>query len=151
MQAVATAAHLRWFHSDLARSYGVGINNSEATQMTSAFARTFEEYVDWMALNAPHATVLDWWYRLDQALHEYAPAFQMPEPSRYRARFEELVGASDRLGPERARSVRRLRRLRNRVAHGGIYLSSEEARVFANEALALIGVVGRQLAFSAAA
>lgn len=119
--------------------------------MTPAFARTFDEYVEWMALNAPHATVLDWWCRLDRALQEYAVAFQMPEPSRYRARFEELVGASDRLGPEWARSVRRLRSLRNRVAHHGIYLSSQEATVFANEALALIGVVGRQLAFSGAA
>ncbi len=119
--------------------------------MTPAFARTFEEYVNWIALNAPHATVLDWWCRLDRALHEYAAAFRMPEPNRYRARFEELVGASDRLGPKRARSIRRLRSLRNRVAHGSIYLSFEEARVFANEALALIGVVGRQLAFSGAA
>jgi hypothetical protein len=118
--------------------------------MTPAFARTFEEFVDWMALNAPRASVLDWWCRLDQALHEYAAAFRMPEPSRCRTRFEELVGSSDRLGPERARSVRQLRRLRNRVAHGGIYLSPEEARVFANEALALIGVIGRQLAFPGA-
>jgi hypothetical protein len=115
--------------------------------MTPAFARTFAEYVDWMALNAPHGTVLDWWRRLDQALQEYAAGFQMPEPSTHRARFEELVGASDRLGLERARAVRRLRRLRNRVAHGGIYLSSEEARLCANEALALIGVVGRQIVF----
>lgn len=119
--------------------------------MTPSYARTFDEYLDWMAVNAPQATVLDWWCRLDRALHEYAAAFRMPEPSRYRAHFEELVGASDRLGTELACSIRQLRGLRNDVAHGGIYLSSEEARVFANEALALIGVVGRQLAFSAAA
>ncbi len=119
--------------------------------MSPRLARTFQKYVDWMALNAPDTAVLDWWCRLDRALHEYAATFQMPEPSRYRARFEELVAASDRLGPKCARSIRRLRSVRNRVAHRGIDLSSEEARVFANEALAIIGVVGRLLPFSPAA
>lgn len=75
----------------------------------------------------------------------------MAEPSRYRARFDELVAASDKLGAECAASIRRLRRVRNRVAHDGISVSPEEARVFAKEALALIGVVGGQLAFSVAA
>jgi len=75
----------------------------------------------------------------------------MIEPSRYRARFEELVAASDRLGPDCAASIRRLRSVRNGVEHRSIYVSPEEARVFANEALAVIGVVGRQLAFSGAA
>lgn len=122
-----------------------------APQMSPALARTFQEYVEWMSLNAPQAVVLEWWRRLDRALHEYAEAFQMAEPSRYRARFDELVAASDKLGAECAASIRRLRRVRNRVAHDGISVSPEEARVFAKEALALIGVVGGQLAFSVAA
>src|SRR5258705_6521235 len=112
--------------------------------MIPTFSRSPDEYVSWMSDNAPHATVLDWWSRLDRSLHEYAAIFQIAEPSRSPARFERAVGEPHRLGPERASSIRRLRNLRNRAAHHLTRVSPEEAKAFAVEALELIEVVPRR-------
>ena len=62
--------------------------------MKKRYATTFDEYVGWMALNSPHATVLDWRRRLECALNEYAATLRAP--SRYEGK---LSGAeADRIG-----------------------------------------------------
>ncbi len=40
--------------------------------MEAQWPKTFTEYVAWMASNSPHATLLDWWRRLELNLKEYA-------------------------------------------------------------------------------
>jgi hypothetical protein len=34
-------------------------------------ATTFEEYVQILAIESPHALILDWWRRLEVAINEY--------------------------------------------------------------------------------
>ena len=34
-------------------------------------ATTFEDYLQIMAIESPHALILDWWGRLDLAIKEY--------------------------------------------------------------------------------
>lgn len=108
------------------------------------FARTFDEYVAWMALNAPHATVLDWWRRLEIELAQVAiekgtsrhPAF----------RFDALLRADAEFGPAFVDRVVKLRSKRNETAHESSHVNDVEAIAYAREVFELIGVLGRRAA-----
>lgn len=108
-------------------------------------AENFNDYVALMAANSPHALVMDWWRRLDLALHEYAVHMQVVR-LRDRRAIEETVSLGPSLGPRLADCVRELRLLRNQVAHESIYnLSPEKAAAYAREAFSVIAALGKRL------
>ena len=113
--------------------------------MAAAYATTFAEYVDWMATNAPHATVMDWWRRVDQAVSGYFAdhGLRRPRmPAAYPQKIEPQIAADPDLGRPVAELLQRLRRLRNRVEHGEPGAPSrEEAVAYAQDALRLIGIL----------
>ena len=66
--------------------------------MEAQFPRTFIEYVAWMASNSPHATLLDWWRRLDLTVTEYAASRGLlPHP---RGPLEDAISQDPQLGPK---------------------------------------------------
>ena len=71
----------------------------QAAHMTPSIAQTFDELVGWTAANDPHGTVLGWWRRVDRALHEYAAARSLPNPSHRRLDFERVASCDSNLGP----------------------------------------------------
>ncbi len=110
--------------------------------MEAPFAKTFTEAVVWMATNSPHATVLDWWRRLDLTLRDYA-ASQGP-PAYARGQLEDVISRDPRLGPEIATTLRWLRQRRNAAAHEpNQQISTDEAAGYAKRAFELIGIFGR--------
>ncbi len=114
--------------------------------MEIPFATNFNDYVALMAANSPHALVMDWWRRLDLALCEYYHALrQVVRPGNRRA-IEEAVSLDLALGPGFADCIRRLRLLRNQVAHEPIYHQSpEDATGYARHAFTLIAALGRRV------
>lgn len=100
-------------------------------------AVNFEEYVLAMAEEAPHAVILDWYRRLELMIRDYVRSRGVgfcggPEAER--------VIASDSLpGADISNAIAALRNVRNAVAHEAAMVSSEEAYVFARQALDLIG------------
>ena len=80
-----------------------------------------------------------------RALLDYAALRQVGGPRNRRA-FEEAVSLDQALGPGFADCIRRLRLLRNQVAHEPIYHhSSEDAAGYARHAFTLIGALGRRI------
>lgn len=78
--------------------------------------RTFQEMAIVLALNTPHALILDWWRRLDRSIDDYFRVRGLQRPSS-RLAIERALEADPQLGPEVAVQVRMLRRFRNVVAH----------------------------------
>lgn len=114
--------------------------------MEVTVAKNFNEYVAVLAANSPHGLIMDLWRRLDLAVGEYLDAFGSTVKRRKRSAIEETLALDPALGSRFVDSVRRLRVVRNRVAHQPIYHhSSEEAIGYARHALALIGVIGRRV------
>jgi len=113
--------------------------------MEVPFATNFKDYVTLMAANSPHVLVMDWWRRLDRALLDYVTLRQIGGPGNRRA-IEEAVSLDQALGPGFADCIRRLRLLRNQIAHEPIYHhSSEDAAGYARHAFTLIGALGRRI------
>jgi hypothetical protein len=109
-------------------------------------AKNFNEYVAVMAVNSPHGLIMDSWRRLNLALREYAAAFGTISAGANARAMEEVVSLDYNLGPGIADCVRRLRVLRNQVAHEGMYHhSSEDAIRYARRAFALIGAIGKRV------
>jgi len=110
--------------------------------MEGAWAKTFDEYVGWMAINSPHATVLDWWRRIERGLEYYAVKRSIT--ARPRGALETAVARDPRLGSDVAARLAEMRRLRNGVAHGTQdAVSPAEAIAYAGQALNLIGALLR--------
>jgi hypothetical protein len=109
--------------------------------MIPAFARTFEQYVSWMARNTPHTAVLMSWARVEGALQEYATAFDMPSPAYARARFDEIVRAPNHLGPDHADTIRQLRDLRDNVVRHQVKVTTDESREYLGRSLDLLTVI----------
>lgn len=110
------------------------------------FATNFNDYVNLMAANSPHALVMDWGRRLELALREYTDALRPLVALRNRRAIEESVSRDQVLGPGFADCVRRLRLLRNQVAHEPIsHHSYEDATGYARHAFALIAALGRRV------
>lgn len=110
--------------------------------MEAPFAKAFTEYVAWMATNSPHATLLDWWRRLELALREYADSRRLPSGAKHE-QLEDTISQDPHLGPEIAARLRRLRQRRNRAAHDPHQqVSGDGAASYAERALELIGIFG---------
>ena len=106
-------------------------------------ATTFEDYVQIMAIESPHALILDWWGRLDLAIKEYFEVHGMAVKSSTPAR-EQALGADPMLGPEITIQIRELRLIRNIVAHEKRKpLSCADAVQYARKAYELILILGR--------
>ena len=101
------------------------------------YATSFEEYVDIIATESPHAAIMDWWRRLNLALSYY-----FKELGEYRGKAKEVerrIASDPKLGPDIAAKLCRLRRMRNVVTHEDVGpLSREEAIHYAEDALQLI-------------
>ena len=106
------------------------------------YATSFEDYVDIIATESPHAAIMDWWRRLTLAIGHY---FKELGERRGSANEVELRIASDqKLGPEVAAKLWELRIIRNAVAHEEFGpLSREEAIRYAEDAFRLMGVLIR--------
>lgn len=78
--------------------------------------RSFQEMASILALNTPHALILDWWRRLDRGIDYYFQARGIRRPSSIAA-VEQVLESDPKLGPEVVAQIRELRRLRNVVAH----------------------------------
>ena len=113
--------------------------------MEPLVAKNFNDYVTVMAINSPHALVMDGWRRLDLSLRDYAEAVRRVVGPRIRSPIEQVVSQDNALGPKFAGVIRQLRRLRNRVAHESIYVSSEEAAAYARRTFSLIAVLARRV------
>jgi hypothetical protein len=99
--------------------------------------RTFDEMVEVLALNTPHALVLEWWRRLERAIEYYFQARGLPQ--RRPAEAEHAIRADPQLGPAVADQLRELRRKRNAIAHQETRLvPSEEAAAYAAACLGLV-------------
>jgi hypothetical protein len=110
--------------------------------MEAQFAKTFTEYVAWMASNSPHATLLDWWRRLELTLKEYATSRGLTAPAK--GALEDAISQDPQLGPEIAATLRRLRQRRNAVAHELHQLvSRDDAASYAKRAFELMGIFGK--------
>ena len=99
-------------------------------------ARTFDEYVELIAINSPAAAVLDWWCRTDRAIDGYFADRDSRRPSRWEE-IDERLAQDPNVGAEGVALIRELRKIRNRVAHRGLNPSFEEAKRFAADAFRL--------------
>ena len=104
--------------------------------------RTFAEYVDVVARNAPHALVLDWWRRVDLALVDYFHSFAEKRPLRS-DQAQRRIANDPQLGPEVASALSKLRRTRNTTAHEETTLTAADAAAYAKAALRMIGKLAR--------
>jgi hypothetical protein len=99
--------------------------------------RTFDETVEVLTLDTPHALVLEWWRRLERAIDYYFKIRGLPR--RHSADAEHAIGADPQLGPAVAAQVRELRRTRNAIAHEETrLLPREDATSFAAACLDLV-------------
>jgi len=83
-----------------------------------AQATNLDDFLDWLAINAPRALLLDFWCRLEQAIDHYFRDHLQSSRPKSRHEIEETIASDPQLGPALRREVARLRLLRNRVAHG---------------------------------
>ena len=69
-------------------------------------APTFSEQVETMATESPHATIMDWWRRLDLAIDDYFKGIgRRPAP---RSEQEACIASDPQLGSDVADRLRRL-------------------------------------------
>jgi hypothetical protein len=61
--------------------------------------RTFQEMVRVLALNTPHALILDWWRRVDRGIDYYFGARGVTRPSSA-AEVDEVLASDPELGSE---------------------------------------------------
>src|SRR5713226_672098 len=106
------------------------------------FATTFSEFVDLTATNDPHGAILSWWRRVDRAVDDFYARLSKPRP-RHAGEIERDLAAAPNLGPEGVKLFRKLRQLRNRVAHYDVgFLSHQDAVAFAQHAHRLGWAIG---------
>ena len=106
-------------------------------------ATTFEKYVQILAIEFPHALILDWWSRIEIAINEYFGAHGMAVQSSVSSK-EQAMAADPRLGREITAQVRELRLARNKVAHENRKpISVDDATKYAQKANELIWIIAR--------
>ena len=105
------------------------------------YARTFDEFVDILATNSPHATILEWWRRVDRSIDSYFEEKGIRRPSRW-GESESLLAADPKFWLVGVQLIQELRCVRNRVAHDEIGpLSKEQAEGFARSAFRIVGTL----------
>ena len=100
--------------------------------------RTFAEFVDVLAWEAPHELVLGWGRRVELTLADYFHSIGENCPLS-NAEAERRIANDPQLGPEVASALTKLRRTRNTVAHQATMLSAAHATAYAEAALWMIG------------
>ena|SRR2546425_9545985 len=101
------------------------------------YATSFEEYVDIIATESPHAAIMDWWRRLDRAIDCYFSTLGERRGDPFEV--ESRIASDPKLGPDVAAKLRELRHKRNAVTHENVGpLSREEAIRYAEDAFHLI-------------
>jgi len=96
--------------------------------------RTFEEMVSVLAVNNPHALILEWWRRLEGAIDEYCSIRRSGRKSWMSVLADDL-----HVGQEVVDQITALRRLRNETAHRKTRpISADEAAQYAQKAQDLI-------------
>jgi hypothetical protein len=106
-------------------------------------ATTFEEYVQALAIESPHALILDWWGRLELAINEYFEVYGVAVRS-FALSKEQAMAADPRLGSEVTAQIRELRLARNKVAHEKRKpISVDEATQYAQKSNELIWIIAR--------
>lgn len=106
-------------------------------------ATTFEEYVQVLAIESPHALILDWWGRLELAINEYFEFYGIAIRSSALSK-EQAMAVDPRLGPEITAQIRELRLARNKVAHEKRKpISVDDARQYAQNSKKLIWIIAR--------
>lgn len=106
-------------------------------------ATTFEEHLEIMAAEDPHALILGWWSRLELAIKEYFEVLGIPVKASMSHR-EQALGADPRLGPEITAQISELRLIRNVVAHEKRKsLSRDDLTQYAQKAYELIWILAR--------
>ena len=104
-------------------------------------ATTFEEYVQILAIESPHALILNWWGRLELAINEYFEVYGMAVRSSALSK-EQAMAADPGLGPEISAQIHALRLIRNKVAHEKRKpISLDNATQYAQKANELIWVL----------
>ena len=104
---------------------------------------TFEEYVQILAIESPHALILDWWGRLELTINEYFEVYGMAVRSSALSK-EQAMAVDPRLGPEITAQIRELRLARNKVAHEKRKpISVDDATKYAQKANELIWIIAR--------
>jgi len=112
--------------------------------MTAVFSRTPDEYLAWMSDHAPHAIVLRSWARVERALDDYARRFAVTPPSQSRTWFDNFLSSPDRVGPELARSISRLREQHDKVAAHRESVSPDDAKAYAARTIELVAALDRR-------
>jgi hypothetical protein len=106
-------------------------------------ATTFEECIQILAIESPHALILDWWGRLELAINEYFEVYGIAIRSSVPSK-EQAMGNDPRLGPEITAHLRELRLIRNKVAHEKRKpISVDDATKYAQKADELIWIIAR--------
>lgn len=106
------------------------------------YATSFEEYVDIIATESPHAAIMDWARRLNLAIDHYFK--ELGERRGSANEVERRIASDQKLGPDVAAKLRELRRTRNAVAHEDVGpLSREEAIRYAEDVFRLMWVLIR--------
>ena len=96
--------------------------------------RTFEEMVSVLAVNNPHALILDWWRRLDRAIDEYCSMHAVQ-----RKLWMSVLADDPNVGKEMVNQIDVLRRRRNEIAHEKTKpVAPDEAAEYAKKVLDLI-------------
>src|SRR5437867_2366729 len=105
-------------------------------------ATTFEEHIQIVSTEDPHAVILGWWRKLSLALEDYFQGLDECRGSAYEV--GRRIASDLKLGPEVAARLRALRFMRNAVAHEDVGpLSCEEAIRYAEDAFRLMWVLIR--------
>jgi len=96
--------------------------------------RTFEEMVSVLAVNNPHALILEWWRRLDRAIDEYCSIRKLRRKS-----WMSVLADDPHVEQEVVDQINALRLLRNAIAHKKTkHISPDEAAKYAQKAQDLI-------------
>jgi hypothetical protein len=107
--------------------------------------RTFQEMIDIVAPNMPHAFILDWWRRLELTLRYYTIAHHNRR-SLKATQAIRVLEMDSRFEPEVIAALHELRRIRNVVAHGQApSITFTNAASFAARALNLIGRIASEV------
>jgi hypothetical protein len=106
------------------------------------YATTFEEHVQIMTIESPHALILEWGRRLDQALQNYQKLFGLRKRSW--EDFMEALRTDPLVGQEVAAQIIGLRSQRNAVAHEKTMpISPDDAAQYAHKAEEIIWHLGK--------
>lgn len=106
------------------------------------YATTFEEHVQIMAIESPHALILEWGRRLEQGLQNHRELLGLRKRSW--KEFMKALQTDPLIGQEVADRIIQLRSRRNAVAHEKTRpISPDDAAQYAHKAEEIIWLLGK--------